>query len=153
MHSDTKDIDGYLEHMDDRWRPVVTEVRERLKAVLPAGYDETFRWNMISYEVPIAISGPTYNGQPLLFAALAAQKHHVSLYLMALYAEQSLARTVEEAFVRMGRKPDMGKSCIRFKRVEDIPLQEILALLESITVDRFLASMKHSSRGSTSTRG
>lgn len=72
-------VADYLAELPEDRRAVVSEMRDLVNALLPRGYVEAMRWGMISWEVPLAVSGPTYNGQPLSYAALAAQKNAFSL--------------------------------------------------------------------------
>jgi len=115
------------------------EARNRLLTSIPSGYDESLRWGMISYEVPLQMSGPTYNGQPLMFAALAAQKNYCSLYLSAIYGDPARRQQLEKAFDEIGKRPNLGKSCVRFTSLQDIPLEMIGDMLSQIPVDEFLA--------------
>lgn len=115
------------------------EARNRLLTSIPFGYDESLRWGMISYEVPLQMSGPTYNGQPLMFAALAAQKNYCSLYLSAIYGDPARRQQLEKAFDEIGKRPNLGKSCVRFTSLQDIPLEMIGDMLSQIPVDEFLA--------------
>ena len=142
MKSDSRTVEEYIKQIPDQWRAIVEEVRGKLVACIDSGFVESLRWGMITYEVPLEVSGPTYNQQPLSFVALAAQKQYCSLYLMAIYASPDKREKVEQAFAKRALKADMGKSCIRFKRIEDIPLDEILSMLAEITVEDFLAIAK-----------
>ena len=94
-------------------------------------------WGMIMYEVPIERHPKTSNGQPLCFAGLAAQKNYLSLYFMPVDAA-ALAR-LKAAFEKAGKKLDMGKSCIRFKRADDLPLDAIGAEIAAVPLERFVA--------------
>ncbi len=96
-------------------------------------------WGMISYQVPLAIYPTTYNKKPLMFAALAAQKNNLSLYLMCIYQSPDLLHEIKAGFERLGNKPNMGKSCIRFKKADDIPLETIGTVIRKMTLKRFLA--------------
>jgi hypothetical protein len=96
-------------------------------------------WGMICYEVPLARYPKTYNGQPLCYAGLAAQKSHYAIYLMGVYQNPAEARRLKEAFAREGKKLDMGKSCVRFKRLEDLPLEGIGELIAGTTPEAFIA--------------
>ena len=98
---------------------------------------------MINYEVPLEVSGPTYNKQPLGFVSLAAQKNYCSLYVNAIYASPRKRKQLDQAFLTQGLTPNMGKSCIRFKKIEDIPLNEILSILSEFTVEDFLLLVKN----------
>jgi hypothetical protein len=96
-------------------------------------------WGMISYEIPLARYPKTYNGQPLMYVALAAQKRYCSLYLMCAYQDSTQERLLKAGFERAGKRLDMGKSCIRFRRVEDLPLDIIARVVGSTTPEQFIA--------------
>jgi uncharacterized protein YdhG (YjbR/CyaY superfamily) len=142
MHIESDSVQDYLNKIPDNFKDVVTETRKGLVNSLQKRFVETIRWGMISYEVPLDISGPTYNSQPLNFVGLAAQKHHCSLYLMAIYADPDRYARLEKAYRDVNLKPNLGKSCIRFKKLEEIPLDAILDLLSAISVDEFLHLIK-----------
>src|SRR6185369_13191065 len=98
---------------EDR-RAVVAAVRKIILKNLPKGFQETINWGMISYEVPLERCPETYNGQPLSYAALAAQKNYYGLYLMPVYGNKKLETFLRDAFKKAGKKLDMGKACVRF---------------------------------------
>jgi hypothetical protein len=77
---------------------------------------------MIAYEIPLTRYPNTYNGQPLMFAALASQKNYMSLYLTTVYGDRATEKWFKESYKTRGKKLDMGKSCVRFKELEDCPL-------------------------------
>jgi len=139
MRTNATTIAEYLQQIPQRWKPLIMEARNRLLTSIPFGYDESLRWGMISYEVPLQMSGPTYNGQPLMFAALAAQKNYCSLYLSAIYGDPARRQQLEKAFDEIGKRPNLGKSCVRFTSLQDIPLEMIGDMLSQIPVDEFLA--------------
>jgi uncharacterized protein DUF1801 len=114
-------------------------VREVVRRNLPAGYQETMNWGMISYEVPLSRYPETYNGQPLCYAAIAAQKSHYSLYLMAVSQDGELTARLRRDFQSAGKKLDMGKSCVRFKQLDDLPLDAVGRLVGAVPVDDFIA--------------
>ncbi len=101
-------VEGYLEELPPERRAVIAAVRQVVKRNLPKGYRETVTWGIISYEVPLATFPDTYNGQPLCYAALAAQKNHYALYLMCVRQDLEQERRLKEAFARAGKKLDMG---------------------------------------------
>lgn len=107
-------------------------------ANLPEGYVEAVRWGMITYEVPMDVSGPTYNGQPLLYAAIAKQQRHYSLYLTGPYSGPAAGDAFREACLATGRRLDMGKSCVRFRRLEDLPLDVVGDEVARLDVEQFL---------------
>jgi hypothetical protein len=135
---------SYLKELPDDRRREVARVRDMVRKHLPPGYRETMNWGMITYEVPLDLHPKTYNGQPLCFAALAAQKNYLSLYLMPVDAA-SLAR-LKAAFAKAGKKLDMGKSCIRFKRADDLPLDAIGAEIAAVPVDKFVSYVEAARR-------
>jgi hypothetical protein len=106
---------------------------------LPQGYEETMAFGMIGYGIPLSRYPNTYNKQPLAYAAIAAQKNYYSLYVMSAYTGSEDERDIKAAFVKAGKKLDMGKSCIRFKRVEDIPLEEIGRVIGRTSPDEYIA--------------
>ncbi|AEV28843.1 protein of unknown function (DU1801) [Sphaerochaeta pleomorpha str. Grapes] len=142
MHSDATTVDEYLASQLPVQKEVLSSVREFILAHIPSGIEENIRWGMITYEVPIKRNPSTYNRQPLMYAALSAQKHHCSLYLTAAYLSEENTKLIVEGFAKAGKKLNMGKSCIRFKTVEDLALDVIASILISYTVDSFLEASK-----------
>jgi uncharacterized protein YdhG (YjbR/CyaY superfamily) len=123
VQSKAETVEEYLAELPEERRATVSAVRDVILANLPDGYDEGIQWGMITYSVPLEVSGKTYNGQPLAYVSLASQKNYLSLYLMGVYGEREQEFRVE--FEATGRKLDMGKSCVRFKRADDLPLDLI----------------------------
>ncbi|MBB5808749.1 uncharacterized protein YdhG (YjbR/CyaY superfamily) [Saccharothrix ecbatanensis] len=123
VQSKAETVEEYLAELPEERRATVSAVRDVILANLPEGYDEGIQWGMITYSVPLEVSGKTYNGQPLAYVSLASQKNYLSLYLMGVYGEREQEFRVE--FEATGRKLDMGKSCVRFKRADDLPLDLI----------------------------
>ncbi|MFD9701950.1 iron chaperone [Lentzea sp. NPDC059081] len=129
-------VDDYLAELPEEQRAEVTAVRDVIVAHVPDGYVEGMMWGMITWHVPLEVSGPTYNKQPLSYVALAAQKRYFSVYLTTVNGEgEESFRTRYEA---TGKKLDMGKSCVRFKRSEDLALDVIGAQVASMPVAEFL---------------
>ncbi|MGZ3143580.1 iron chaperone [Lentzea chajnantorensis] len=122
VQSKAATVDEYLDELTAEQRAEITAVRDVVVAHLPAGYAEGVLWGMITWYVPIEVSGPTYNGQPLSYVALAAQKRHCSLYLTTAMAP---GESFRERYVATGKKLDMGKSCVRFTRAADLALDVI----------------------------
>src|SRR5262245_49324427 len=138
--SDAKTPAAYLKELPTDRRRELSRVRTMVRKHLPAGYRETMNWGMITYEVPLTRHAATANGQPLCFAALAAQKNYLSLYFMPIDANV-LAR-LRAAFKQAGKKFDMGKSCIRFKQADDLPLDAIGAEIAAVPLDRYVAHVE-----------
>jgi hypothetical protein len=145
--SAAKTVDQYLAELPPDRRAVVEPVRNLVRRHLPKGYAETMNWGMISYEIPLERYPDTYNGQPLGYVAIAAQKNYVSLYLMGAYADPASVERLNEAFRSAGKRLDMGKSCIRFRTLDDLPGPQVFAeLVESITPERYIALYEASRR-------
>src|SRR5919107_235015 len=120
-------VEEYLAELPEERRAVVAAVRDAVRRRLPAGYEERMSWGMISYEVPLERYPTTYNGQPLVYIALAAQKGHYALYLTSPSQDPAQAAWLKAEFARAGKKLDMGKSCLRFRSLADVPLDVLEA--------------------------
>jgi hypothetical protein len=118
-------VTDYLRSLDPERRHILSAVRKTVNEHLPKGYAEGMTYGMISWYVPLESFPNTYNGQPLCCAALGAQKNYNSLYLMGAYGSPKLAAVLRDGFARHGKKLDMGKSCVRFKSLDDLPLDVI----------------------------
>lgn len=139
MQSDATTVRAYLDSLPDDRRAALTKVRTVIRRNLPAGIVETMNWGMISYEVPLSTYPDTYNGQPLSYAALASQKNHMSVYLLGIYGDDALRQQFEDAYRASGKRMDVGKSCVRFRRLDDLPLDVIGDAVAAMTLDQFLA--------------
>jgi hypothetical protein len=115
------DVAAYVESVDDVRREDFRAALDKLRAIVPPGYDEAMTWGFPTFEVPMEISGPTYNKKPLMFAALAAQKKHFGLYIMCAYMSEDRMERLAEAWESHGSKLDRGKACIRFQHPDDVP--------------------------------
>lgn len=132
----------YLASLPQDRREVISAVRELILRNLPEGYQETINWGMLSYEVPLETYPDTYNKKPLSYIGLAAQKNYNALYLMSAYQNPADYQELMDAFARMGVKPDMGKSCIRFKKLDQLPLETISRLIAKTSVQDFVETTK-----------
>ena len=94
---------------------------------------------MISYVVPLERYPKTYNRQALQYAALASQKNYVSLYLMNVYGNEETESWFVNSYRASGKRLDMGKACVRFKRIDDLPLDLIGETIARTSVDDFIA--------------
>ena len=131
--------DAYLAELPAERAELLGRVRDLVNANLPPGYVERMSWGMISWELPLETYPDTYNGQPLVYAALAAQKNHSALYLNCVYASEQRTERLRDAYAAAGRKLDMGKSCIRFKKAEDLAEQVLAEAIGSVPVEAFIA--------------
>lgn len=129
MQSKATTVAQYLQELPDDRRAAVEAVRKVIRANLDRDIEEGMQYGMIGYYVPHRVFPPGYHcdpRQPLPYACLASQKHHLSLYLMSAYAEGTPEEGwFRQAWAKSGKKLDMGKCCIRFKRAEDLALDVI----------------------------
>ena len=125
MKSDATTVEEYISELSEERREAVSTVREVVLANLPEGYEEVMDFGMIAYVVPLSVVPKTYNGHPLLYAAIASEKNYVSVHLMNIYAHQDTQRWFLESYKATGKRMNMGKSCVRFKKLEDLPLELI----------------------------
>jgi len=144
--SKAKTVKEYLVELPVDRREPLEQIRSIVKKNLPKGYVETMNYGMISYEVPLSRYPETYNGQPLGYAALASQKNYLALYLMSAYTDAATARLLVDAFKKEGKKLDMGKSCIRFRTADDLPLEAIGRIIGMTPVERLISTYEQSRR-------
>lgn len=141
-------VQRYLDELPEDRRAVVEAVREMILHNLPEGYRESFNWGMINYEVPLERYPKTYNGQPLAYLSLAAQKNHYALYLNSVYQDPEQEARLRDGFKEAGKKLDLGKSCLRFKKLDDLPMNVLAELVAGTPPDAFIARYEASRRGS-----
>jgi uncharacterized protein YdhG (YjbR/CyaY superfamily) len=139
MRSEANTVDEYLAELPPDRREAIGAVRQVILENLPAGYEETMNWGMIAYEVPLAVYPDTYNRQPLMYAALASQKNHMAVYLTSIYMNQEASSEFEAAYRATGKRYDVGKSCVRFRKLEDLPLSLIGETIASIPIEEFVS--------------
>ena len=132
----------YLAELPEDRRPLVEAVRATILEHLPDGFEETVAYGMVSYVVPLERYPDTYNGQPLGVLALANQKNHVAVYLMGVYADEAERDRFVAEWKATGKKLDMGKSCVRFKQLDDVPLDVIGELISKVDVDTYVKVTK-----------
>jgi uncharacterized protein YdhG (YjbR/CyaY superfamily) len=138
VKSSAKTVQQYLNELPEEHREVVSRVRQLVLENLPEGYHESMNWGMITYGIPLERYPNTYNKQPLGYIALAAQKNYYSLYLMGCYTDSEQEAQLREGFHRAGKKFDMGKSCLRFKKLDDLPFDVLAEIISSMTPDELI---------------
>jgi hypothetical protein len=126
---------------EDR-RGAIKAVRDVVRKHMPSGYKEGIEYGHISWSVPLSVYPDTYNGEPLCYAALASQKNHMALYLMCAYADGPIKQRLVAGFKAAGKKLDMGKSCIRFKKLDDLPLDVIADATGAIPMKKYVEIAK-----------
>ena len=132
----------YMAQLPEDRKPVLSKMREVILANLPKGFEETMSYGMIGYVVPHSIYPDGYHCTPELplpFMSIASQKNFVALYHMGIYANEDVLKWFQTEFPKhCKRKLDMGKSCIRFKYLDDIPYELIGELTRKITVQDWI---------------
>jgi hypothetical protein len=146
--SGARTVEEYLSGLDPARHTAIAAVRKVVLDNLPAGYEETMQYGMISYVVPLARYPRTYNGQALAVASLASQKNYMSLYLMGVYGDPQTDEWFTRRYRESGKKLDMGKSCVRFKELDDLPLGLIGEVIARTPVEEFIERYE-ASRAST----
>jgi hypothetical protein len=139
--SSAKTVDEYLASLPPDRRAALSTVRDVVNARLPPGYQEVM-FGMIGWCVPLSRYPNTYNKQPLALAGLAAQKQYNALYLMTVYSDLPTDKWFRAAFAAAGKKLDMGKSCVRFKTADDLPLDLIGEVIAKFGVDDYIARVE-----------
>jgi uncharacterized protein YdhG (YjbR/CyaY superfamily) len=142
MQSDATTVAEYLAALPNDRRAALEAVRQTILANLPDGYEEAMNWGMIVYQAPLARYPDTYNGQPLAYAGLASQKNHMAVYLMAIYGDEETRQKFEAAYRATGKRYDVGKSCVRFRKLDDLPLALIGESIALLSVDQFVARVE-----------
>jgi hypothetical protein len=132
--------DEYVAALPDDRREAIAAVRETILANLPEGYEEGIQYGMLGYYIPLERYPETYNGQPLSVAALANQKNYMSLYLNCVYSDGGEKDWFERRWAETGKKLDMGKSCVRFKKLEDLPLDVVGEAIARVQPEEYIAT-------------
>ena len=148
MRSELTSVEDYIQSLDEDRQAIVSSVRKLVLENLPSGYEEVMNWGMITYQVPLEVYPDTYNKKPLMYAALASQKNHLSLYLSGIYMLEDDRHAFEEAYRETGKRYDVGKSCVRFRKLDDLPMDLIAKTIAAIPMQEFVDQVKklHSDR-------
>lgn len=141
MQSNAPTVSKYLKELDSNRAAQIKKLVELVRANLKPGFVETMRWGMISYEVPMELSGDTYNHQPLNYVAIASQKQYISVYLTT-YAQPEVQAEFERRWAAAGKKLNMGKSCVRFKSLEGADLPTLAWAVKRLDAKQFVKLVK-----------
>lgn len=147
-----KTVTAYVAALPEDRRATVSKLRSFVKKHLPKGYKEQLGWGAITYAVPLTVLPDTYNGEPLCYAAIAAQKNYYTLYLMSAYGDPKQTKWMAEEFKKRGKRLDMGKSCLRFKSLDDLPLDVVGEVLGSTPMDAFVERYRDTRKKAAKTR-
>jgi hypothetical protein len=145
MKSGAKTVDEYLQSLPPDRRAAINAVREVILANLPKGYEERLHYGMIGYVVPHSLYPAGYHCDPKLplgFACLGSQKSHMALHLMSVYCNPEAEAWFRKAWTATGKKLDMGKACVRFKKLEDVPLDVVGQVFARTPVKKYIAAIE-----------
>src|ERR1041385_6463411 len=141
MQSSARTVQEYLKELPADRREAINAVRGVILANLPKGYEECMSYGMIGYVVPHSIYPKGYQCNPKLplpFVNLGSQKNHMALHLMCCYGDSKLKASLEKAWKDAGKKFDMGGGCLRFKKLEDVPLEVIGQFIARLPVEEYI---------------
>jgi hypothetical protein len=137
MQSKAKTVDEYIETLPEERQKAITDLRKTINKNIPKGFEEMMSYGMIGWVVPHKLYPAGYHcdpRQPLPFMGLASQKNFISFYSMCLYSDDKLLKWFQKEWPKhTSRKLDMGKSCIRLKKIDDIPLKLLGELASKVT--------------------
>ena len=143
MTSKVATVQEYLDGLPDDRKAAIETVRAEILKNLPKGYEEGMQYGMIGYFVPHSIYPAGYHcdkKQPLPFVHIASQKNHMAVYLFCMYGDAAMKSEFLKDYEASGKKMDIGGSCVRFKKIENLPVELIGKLVGRIPVDSFIAN-------------
>ena len=142
MQSKATIVDQYLKELPEERKAAIQNLRKEIKKNLPKGFKEGMGYGMMGWSVPHSIYPAGYHcnpKDPLPFMGLASQKHFIAVYHMGIYADPKLLKWFQDAHAKASpKKLDMGKSCIRYKKPEEIPFKLIGELAGKITAKEWI---------------
>ena len=139
-------VSEFLSQLTPGERADIKKVRDVVRKNLPKGYKESINYGMICYSIPLERYSQTYNGQALCYAALAAHKSFNTLYLMGVYGHPQTEKWFKARYKASGKKLDMGKSCLHFRRADDLPLDLIGETIARTSVDDYITYYETAAR-------
>ncbi|APG59925.1 DUF1801 domain-containing protein [Christiangramia salexigens] len=152
MKIDAASPNEYISQLPEDRKTVISKLRQIILDNIPNGFEETMSYGMIGYVIPHSTYPAGYHCDsklPLPFLNLASQKNYIAIYHSGIYADKGLHDWFVEEFIKeTGKKPDMGKSCIRFKDLNKIPYELIKSLVGKISPQEWIRM--YESRGSRS---
>ena len=144
VSSKAETVEDYLAELPDDRRDAIAEVRDAILDNLGDGFVEVMNFGMIAYEVPLETFSDTYNKKPLMFAALASQKNHMAVYLTTVFGDTQTEQSFRERYLATDKKLDMGKSCVRFKKIDQLPVDLIGEVIDATSVDDVIDQYRQS---------
>jgi len=143
VQSKASTVAEYLGELPSDRREAIEAIRDVFLANIDEGIEERMSYGMIGYHVPLSVYPAGYHcdpQMPLPYASLASQKNHMAIYMMGLYMDADDTKWFEKAWKAAGKKLDMGKSCVRFKRIEDVPLDVVAEAIRRMPSPRYVAT-------------
>ena len=141
MQSKATTVEQYLAELTNERREAIEVIRKVILKNLPKGYEEGMQWGMPSYFVPLSAYPSGYNcqpDQPLPFVGFASQKNHMAFYGFCIYMDEELKNRFVADWKKTGKKLDIGKSCVRFKKLEDVPLKVIGDAVKRVPMKKYI---------------
>ena len=142
MISKATTVAEYLKQLPDDRRPTVEAIRNTILKNLDAGFQEAMQYGGIGYSVPHSIYPKGYHcdpKQPLPFAGIGNQKNHIGIYLFCLYVDPKEIRSFQQAWKKAGKRLNMGKACVRVRKLEDVPLDVLGKTIKKVKLKKFIA--------------
>ncbi|MBS4042488.1 MAG: DUF1801 domain-containing protein [Chitinophagaceae bacterium] len=147
MQSKATTVDQYIDELPEDRKNIISELRKLFQKNLPKGFEEGMGYGMIGYYVPHKLYPKGYHCDPKLplpFLSVASQKNHIAIYHMGIYATKELLQWFEGEWPKhSSKKLDMGKSCLKFKKAEDVPLKLIAELAKKVTPQQWIETYEN----------
>lgn len=150
MQSNAKTPAAYIAELPPERAKAIKAIRAVLRKNMPKGYKEMMGYGMMGYAVPLSIYPDGYLGDrktPLPYVGIASQKNHIAIYLTNVYSDQKIGDWFRAEYAKTGKKLDMGKSCVRFTKLENIPLDLIGKTVAKTSVKDLIALYEARGRG------
>jgi hypothetical protein len=141
MQDKATTVEQYLSGLAEDRRETLEAVRQVILKNLDKDYEEGMQYGMIGYYVPHRVYPAGYHcdpKQPLPFAGLASKKNYMTLHLMCIYGDSELSRWFQEAWAKSGKKLDMGKACVRFKKLDELALDVIAEAIKQVPAKLYI---------------
>lgn len=152
MQSKATTVDAYIAELPEERQKAIEQLRKVIKKNLPKGFQECMNYGMIGYVVPHSKYPAGYHCDPKLplpFLNIASQKNNITVYHMGMYGDPKLEKWFVDAYTKLtGKKADKGKSCLRYKKEEDIPYKLIGELVAKISPDQWIEHYERVIKGS-----
>jgi hypothetical protein len=134
-------VDDYVAALPTKRREAISAIRSVILENIDPGFEEGIQYGMISYYVPFSAYPAGYHcdkSKPVNFASLGSQKNHMAIYLMCVYGNPAHEKMFRDDWALSGKKLDMGKSCVRFKRLEDVALDAVAKTIRRVSMQKYI---------------